>query len=60
MGLNEALAKLKFDKRLLDYHLKNNILKKEEVEGHLSKLEDTAQNSETLNLGGDKEDSSEH
>ncbi|MCK6598774.1 MAG: hypothetical protein L6Q37_10455 [Bdellovibrionaceae bacterium] len=44
MALNEALKKLKFDSRLTEWYLKNNLLTQEELQKHLSELPDVANN----------------
>lgn len=44
MALNEALKKLKFDTRLTEWYLKNNLMTPEELKNHLNELPDVGNN----------------
>lgn len=50
MSLNDAVKKLKYDKRLTENKMKYGELTQEELDKHLATLEDVASNSETLSL----------
>lgn len=50
-SLANAMKKLKNDKRLTDFFLKHNQLTAEEIQNSLNTLEDSAANSEPINLG---------
>lgn len=50
MSLNKALQDLKFDKRLLDLHIKQGRLTKEEIEAHQKSLPDLAADCENIDL----------
>lgn len=50
MSLNKALEDLKFDKRLLDLHIKQGRLTKEEMAKHMSQLPDLSADCEKLDL----------
>lgn len=41
MELHEALARIKFDKRLLDWHMRQGTITQAEVDKHLSALPDS-------------------
>lgn len=55
MDLNKALDVMKFDVRMRDWNVKQGNIKKEDVEKHLSSLNDNAGNAEPVTLE-DKED----
>ena len=59
MTLDKALKNMKFDTRLVDWHIKNNQLTKEELEQHLKQLPDSGQNIDLINLSKE-DDSTEH
>jgi hypothetical protein len=44
MALNEALKKLKFDTRLTEWYLKNNLMSQDELKAHLNQLPDVGNN----------------
>jgi hypothetical protein len=44
MALNEALKKLKFDTRLTEWYLKNNLMTQDELKAHLGQLPDVGNN----------------
>jgi hypothetical protein len=46
MSLPKAMKKLKFDSRLIEWHLNNGQLSKEELEAHMQSLPDMAHNIE--------------
>ncbi len=54
MALNEALKKLKFDTRLTEWYLKNNLMTPEELKNHLKELPDVTQNID-ISSGEDEE-----
>lgn len=62
MSINKALENLKYDVRLVDYHLNNGIISKADVEKHLKDLPDlshqVAQLDEDLSSDDDDQDSS--
>lgn len=53
MALNEALKKLKFDTRLTEWYLKNNLMSQDELKAHLSQLPDVGNN---IDLSTDDDD----
>ena len=53
MSLNKALEDLKFDKRLVELHIKQGRLTKEELEKQKNSLPDLAAECETLDLDGE-------
>jgi hypothetical protein len=53
MELHEALQRVKFDKRLIDWHIKQGIITEEEVKKHLQSLNDVAAQSMQLDLEND-------
>ena len=59
MGLYDAIIKLKYDTRLIDYHVKHDILKKEELNAHLGKLEDCSHNAVQMEITADKNESNQ-
>lgn len=50
MSLKEEMEKMKYDRRLLNWNIKNNILNEEELKKHLSQLEDRSELSDSLFL----------
>lgn len=50
MSLSDAMKKLKYDKRLTENLLKYGELTQKDLEKHLESLEDSASNSEKMNL----------
>lgn len=53
MALNEALKKLKFDTRLTEWYLKNNLMSQDELKAHLNQLPDVAAN---IDISSDEDD----
>ena len=53
MGLNEELERMKFDTRLIDWHLKYKRLITDELTRHLSQLPDCSNNVETFSFAGE-------
>jgi hypothetical protein len=51
MSLSKELEKLKFDKRLIEWHVSRGKLSKEDAKKHLDGLPDLASNVEQVNLG---------
>ncbi len=51
MSLSKELEKLKYDKRLLEWHVSRGKLSKEDAKKHLDGLPDLASNVEQVNLG---------
>lgn len=51
MSLSKELEKLKYDKRLLEWHVSRGKLSKEDAKKHLDSLPDLASNVEQVNLG---------
>lgn len=51
MSLAKELDKLKYDKRLLDWHVGRGKLSKDEVKKYLEALPDLASNVENLTFG---------
>ena len=50
MGLSEEIEKLKYDKRLLEWHVSRGKLSKEDMDKHLTSLPDLASNVENFGL----------
>ena len=50
MSLDKALKNLKFDSRMTEFNLNNNVISKEELKAHLEKLPDSGANSEQIDL----------
>ncbi len=50
MSLYKEIEKLKYDKRLTDWHLSRNKVTKEEWQKYLSSLPDSAENVDTFRL----------
>ena len=57
--LDTALANLKFDSRMIDWNIKNGLLTQEELQTYLSSLQDTADNTISLELEEDKKSRAE-
>ena len=53
MSLSKELEKVKYDKRLLDWHVSRGKLSKEEVKKYLDSLPDLASNVEAFELGSE-------
>lgn len=51
MSLSKELEKIKYDKRLLDWHVSRGKISKEEVKKYLESLPDLATNVESFSLG---------
>jgi hypothetical protein len=51
MSLSKEVEKLKFDKRLLDWHVSRGKLSKEDKKKYLDSLPDLASNVEAFSLG---------
>jgi len=60
MSLDQAVKKLKLDARLVEMHLANGQLTKEEYEAYLKSLPDSAPQAASLNLEDDKNQNSAH
>lgn len=58
MSLSKEIEKLKYDKRLTDWHVSRGKMSKEELKKYLESLPDLATNVETFALG--KDDSSDN
>ncbi len=54
MGLAEEIEKLKFDKRLMQWHISRGKLPKEEAQKHLDALPDLAHNVEQFGFPEDR------
>ncbi len=52
MSLSKELEKLKYDKRLLDWHVSRGKFPKEELKKYLDSLPDLATNVDHFGLGG--------
>ncbi|MES2854343.1 MAG: hypothetical protein V4692_00690 [Bdellovibrionota bacterium] len=50
-NLSKELDKLKYDKRLLEWHVSRGKLSKEDAKAHLDSLPDLSSNVEQVNLG---------
>lgn len=50
-GLSQEIGKLKFDKRLMEWHVNRGLLSKADMQAHLAALTDLASNVEPVNLG---------
>ena len=50
MSLDKALKNLKFDSRMTEFNLNNNVISKEELKAHLEKLPDNSANAEQIDL----------
>ena len=53
MSLSQELDKLKYDKRLTEWHVSRGKFPKEELKKYLDSLPDLAHNVEKFNLGDD-------
>jgi hypothetical protein len=53
MDLHEALQLVKFDKRLIDWHLKQGIITQAEVDKHMKSLNDLSAQSIPVELSFD-------
>lgn len=51
MGLSDELEKLKFDKRLMEWHVNRRLVTKEELDKYLNSLPDLSGNVEPFSLG---------
>jgi hypothetical protein len=60
MSLDKALKNLKFDVRMTEFNLKNGVISKEELNTHLGQLNDSAANSEKLDLEESSRSSSDN
>lgn len=56
MSLYKEIDKLKYDKRLTDWHVSRGKLSKEDLQKHLSSLPDSADNVDNLSLTDDGSD----
>lgn len=57
MDLHKCLEELKFDQRLLDYNMRNNIISKDEVKKKASALKDLADLCEPVDIENDDDSS---
>lgn len=57
MSFDKAMNKMKFDIRLLEYNLSQNLITKEDYQKYLSQLEDCADLVAPTNLDDDSEGS---
>ena len=53
MSLSDDLTKKKFDIRLLEWNLINNVISQEEYDKYINSLEDQGSNSEYLDIAMD-------
>ena len=53
MALNEALKKLKFDTRLTEWYLKNDLMSQDELNKHMAEIPDVSSN---IDLSTDVDD----
>lgn len=53
MDLHEALDMVKFDKRLVDWNLKQGIISQADYEKHMKSLQDLVAHSEVVTLEGE-------
>lgn len=51
MSLAKELEKLKYDKRLVDWHVRTGKFPKDELKKYLDSLQDLATNVDNFNLG---------
>jgi hypothetical protein len=56
MGLSEEIEKLKYDKRLMEWHVSRGKLSKDAMDKHLKELPDLASNVESFGLDGSRID----
>lgn len=56
MSLSKEIEKLKYDKRLLDWHVSRGKLSKDEKQKYLESLPDLASNVESFGLGNEDQD----
>lgn len=59
MSLSKEIEKLKYDKRLTDWHVSRGRVSKNEWEKYLASLPDLATNIEPFSLGSDRDSNSE-
>ncbi len=55
MSLGKELEKLKYDKRLTEWHVNHGKLSKEELKKYLDSLPDLASNIDHFGLGDDRD-----
>ncbi len=55
MGLKQKIYDIKFDKRLIEFNLKNSHISPSEYKQFLKELEDLSQNSNSVTLDEDEE-----
>jgi hypothetical protein len=53
MSLSSEIEKLKYDKRLQQWHLNRGLMSQDELKKHLESLQDLATNVEAFQLGDD-------
>lgn len=56
MSLDKAIRNLKFDVRMTEFNMNNNVVSKDEQQKHMSQLEDCAAQAEPLKIDGAKDD----
>jgi hypothetical protein len=60
MSLDKAMKNLKFDKRLIEWHVNNGQLSQEELKAHLASLPDVGHNIAMNTPDEDQHDKTEH
>ena len=50
MGLSKSLENKKFDSRLIEWNLKNNVISKSEYDQYISSLQDSSNNAEVVDI----------
>lgn len=60
MTLDKALKNMKYDTRLVEWHIKNNQLSKEELEKHLQQLPDCGGNIDLISFSKEESEENEH
>lgn len=56
MNINEAIKRMRFDTRLVDWNLKHENITQSDIESHLSSLEDCSSLSEKLSFEEETEE----
>lgn len=50
MSFDDAMKKMKFDARMLEYNLKNGVISKKEYEDYLKQIPDSTEMAESIDL----------
>ena len=56
MSLKKEIEGMKYDKRLLEWNIRNQVITKKDLEDHLSRLEDKSNASESLSFESNEDE----